>query len=244
MMKTRRAKRLPGPEQNPSWRGNITSGWCIIASVVIDDDKRSDSAAVAADEAEPNQELSSSEASEKPGDGERNQIGPDAAPVENQASTGAAVPEVFGRSYDSLVTYVSGSTDKPAPSADAIVAEPEGAPADEEIQRKLDMIPPEPGVYLLNDKRRQGPLRRQGQVAALAGARVFPRRRRRALPGALPDAAGARLRHPGHAQREGSADPRKQPHQAVQAALQHPPQGRQILPERQGHQSSRGRASW
>ena len=152
MMKTRRAKRLPGPEQSPWWRGNITSGWCIIASVVIDDDKRSDSAAVAADEAEPNQELSSSEASEKPGDGERIQIGPDAAPSENQASTGAAVPEVFGRSYDSLVTYVSGSTDKPAPTAGAAVAEPEGAPADEEIQRKLDLIPPEPGVYLLRDK--------------------------------------------------------------------------------------------
>ena len=152
MMKTRRAKRLPGPEQSPWWRGNITSGWCIIASVVIDDDKRSDSAAVAADEAEPNQELSSSEASEKPGDGERIQIGPDAASSENQASTGAAVPEVFGRSYDSLVTYVSGSTDKPDPTAGAAVAEPEGAPADEEIQRKLDLIPPEPGVYLLRDK--------------------------------------------------------------------------------------------
>jgi len=120
--------------------------------VVIDDDKRSDSAAVAADEAEPNPELRNSEASEKPGDGEQIQIGPDAAQWENEASAGAAVPEVFGRSYDSLVTYVSGSTDKPAPSADAAVAEPEGAPADEEIQRKLDLIPPEPGVYLLRDK--------------------------------------------------------------------------------------------
>ena len=85
--------------------------------------------------------------------------------------------------------------------------------------------------------RGQSALRRQGEVAALARARIFSRGRRRALPGALPDEAGARLRHDRHRQREGSADPREQPDQAVQAPVQHPPQGRQILPEREGHQS-------
>jgi len=53
--------------------------------------------------------------------------------------------EPIGRNYDSLVSY----------AADAARPDEERRPAalsDEDIQRKLDLIPPEPGVYLLRDK--------------------------------------------------------------------------------------------
>jgi excinuclease ABC subunit C len=59
-----------------------------------------------------------------------------------------ARPEAIGRNYDSLVTYAvdaaSQTEDKDARRSAAL--------SDEEIQRKLDLVPPEPGVYLLRDK--------------------------------------------------------------------------------------------
>ncbi len=57
-----------------------------------------------------------------------------------------APPEATGRNYDSLVTYA----DAPPPSGGE--ARQPTAQSDEEIQRKLDLVPPEPGVYLLRDK--------------------------------------------------------------------------------------------
>ena len=118
--------------------------------MVIDDDRRSDPVGEAADGAESNQDLGSAEPSEKAGDGGQR---PDAGRPENEAPAGAAVPELFGRTYDSLVTYaVDSAADKPAPPADAAAAAPDGALAGDEIQRKLDLIPPDPGVYLLRDK--------------------------------------------------------------------------------------------
>ncbi|MGO9062026.1 MAG: excinuclease ABC subunit UvrC [Candidatus Binataceae bacterium] len=117
---------------------------------MIDDDRRSDPVGEAADGAESNQDLGSAEPSEKAGDGGQR---PDAGRPENEAPAGAAVPELFGRTYDSLVTYaVDSAADKPAPPADAAAAAPDGALAGDEIQRKLDLIPPDPGVYLLRDK--------------------------------------------------------------------------------------------
>ena len=79
---------------------------------------------------------------------------------------------------------------------------------------------------------RQSDLCRQGQGPARPGARLFQQCRRTFADSVL-GAAGRRHRHPGHQQRQGSADPRKQSDQAVQAALQHPAQRRQELSEHQ-----------
>ncbi len=52
-------------------------------------------------------------------------------------------PEALGRRHDSLVVYAA----EPSQSGGR-----PGALSDEEIQRKLELVPPEPGVYLLRDK--------------------------------------------------------------------------------------------
>jgi excinuclease ABC subunit C len=65
-------------------------------------------------------------------------------PAGGEASPQASRPDAVGRNYDSLVSY-----------ADESQKQSENRPApltDEELQRKLDLIPPEPGVYLLRDK--------------------------------------------------------------------------------------------
>ncbi|HEY2107257.1 MAG TPA: excinuclease ABC subunit UvrC [Candidatus Binataceae bacterium] len=53
--------------------------------------------------------------------------------------------EPVGRTYDSLVTYADSAS-----GAQGEARQP--AASDDEIQRKLDQVPPEPGVYLLRDK--------------------------------------------------------------------------------------------
>ncbi len=63
-----------------------------------------------------------------------------------------ARPEIVGRSYDSLVTYAEPPAETTAEAPDKAAALADAADSDEEIQRKLDQIPPEPGVYLLRDK--------------------------------------------------------------------------------------------
>ncbi|HEV3110950.1 MAG TPA: excinuclease ABC subunit UvrC [Candidatus Binataceae bacterium] len=55
--------------------------------------------------------------------------------------------EPVGRTYDSLVTYAADAAPGPEGEAGQLAAQ-----SDDEIQRKLDQIPPESGVYLLRDK--------------------------------------------------------------------------------------------
>ena len=69
----------------------------------------------------------------------------DPAVSDRQALTDTGRAERVGRTYDSLVTYAD-----TAPEGGE--ARQPAAPGDDEIQRKLDQIPPEPGVYLLRDK--------------------------------------------------------------------------------------------
>jgi len=67
---------------------------------------------------------------------------------QTESSTGAeaARSEAIGRNYDSLVTYAADN----GPAQDDTRRR---APlSDDEIQRKLELIPPDPGVYLLRDK--------------------------------------------------------------------------------------------
>ncbi len=119
--------------------------------MTIDDDKRSVPASGADSGVEPTEELANAEVSDKPVDGEQVRIGPDAGPPEHDAAAGAPAPEAFGRSYESLVTYAT-PPNTPALDKETAGESPDEALADEEIQRKLDQIPPEPGVYLLRDK--------------------------------------------------------------------------------------------
>ncbi len=73
-----------------------------------------------------------------------------AAPAQAQSD---ARREIVGRSYDSLVSYAPEPSGKPPPDApDKAAAPADAAHPDEEIARKLDQIPPDPGVYLLRDK--------------------------------------------------------------------------------------------
>ncbi len=119
--------------------------------MAINDEKRSVPAGGADSGVEPTEDLANAEVSDKPVDDEQIRIGPDAGPPEHDAPAGAPVPEAFGRSYDSLVTYAT-PPNTPALDKETAGESPDEALADEEIQRKLDQIPPEPGVYLLRDK--------------------------------------------------------------------------------------------
>ena len=108
------------------------------------------------------------------------------------------------------------------------------------VEDRLSRIPAEPGVYLLRDKHRK--VIYVGKAKNLRSrVRTYFRGGDERIQVPLPDAAGRRPRDAGHQQREGSADPREQPDQAVQAALQHPSQGRQVVRQRQGH--GRGRVA-
>jgi len=72
-----------------------------------------------------------------------------AAPPQAQSD---ARPEIVGRSYDSLVTYAEPPAETTAEAPDKAAAPTDADDSDEEIARKLEQIPPEPGVYLLRDK--------------------------------------------------------------------------------------------
>jgi excinuclease ABC subunit C len=107
--------------------------------VAIEDDSRhDDSSEPAADGGERSGASAGHEAdscAERPQTTERGESG-DAADVSR--------PEAIGRNYDSLVTYAADAARDSGGKAAPLT--------DEEIQRKLDLIPPEPGVYLLRDK--------------------------------------------------------------------------------------------
>ena len=77
------------------------------------------------------------------------------------------------------------------------------------------------------------PVRREGEIAALAGAQLLPARRRAVRRGAARRARGRRRGHR-HAHRGRGAPPRAEPRQASPAAVQHSPPRRQVVPVHRG----------
>jgi excinuclease ABC subunit C len=78
-------------------------------------------------------------------------VSPDAVSGHEPAD-GPTRPQTVGRSYDSLVAYATEPPAENAPDAADTAAAPDAAASDDEIARKLDQVPAEPGVYLLRDK--------------------------------------------------------------------------------------------
>ena len=97
-------------------------------------------------------------------------------------------------------------------------------------------IPDAPGLVPVHGRRRPGDLRRQGQEPAQPAVELL-RRSRDLLPERTRQMvqAAERVEWIEVAQRGRGALPRVQPHQAAPAALQHPAEGRQVVPVPRGH---------
>ena len=108
-------------------------------------------------------------------------------PEDDNSGTSAKSPA--GPEYTSLVEYPKEQ------GADA----PASSDSPDVVDSKLDATSRPSRRLPAPRSQWQSALRRQGEIAAPARALVFPRRRRRPLPGALPDAPGGRLRHYRHA---------------------------------------------
>ena len=105
-----------------------------------------------------------------------------------------------------------------------------------ELREKVGQLPFSPGVYLYKDAARPRDLRRQGQEPAQPRPQLLLRGQAGRHQDRHAHLRSPRRRlHPGR-QRKRSAGARKQPHQAVQAALQHPAARRQNLSLHQAHQ--------
>ena len=98
------------------------------------------------------------------------------------------------------------------------------------LRERLRAAPTGAGVYVMRDL--EGRVAYVGKAASLRNRlrSYFTRRRLAAGPDPNPGRARLRLRGDPLPQRARGADPREQPHQAVPAALQRAPQGRQELP--------------
>ena len=145
----------------------------------------------------------------------------------------AAVPPVEeeidrrARAGDAGITLGGGGIAPPARPAQRGAAPLRGAPGG--ARHRARRLPDE-------GRDGHGHLRRQGAIAARPRALVL-------RLAALDDRQDARTRAPdrrlrGHPHRHAArgADPRKRTDQALPAALQHPPQGRQDLPVPEDHQ--------
>ena len=121
-----------------------------------------------------------------------------------------------------------------------------------ELEATLKRLPDRPGVYLMKDA--AGDVLYVGKAQSLRHrVRSYWQKQAPAHRRGPPDPRGRRpdrrRRGDRGRQRQRGAAPRGEPHQAVQAALQRPAQGRQELPVHQGHarpttsRASSGRAS-
>ena len=96
-------------------------------------------------------------------------------------------------------------------------------------------IPDAPGSYQFLDGRGPGHLRREGEEPPQPAVELLRAAGDRCRAH-LPDGADGRSRRVDRRQERGRGVlPRVQPHQAAQAALQHPPQGRQVVSVPRGH---------
>ena len=102
-----------------------------------------------------------------------------------------------------------------------------------DLHEKIRTLPTRPGVYLYRNAAGRRDLRRQSQKPSLPGTFLPPGWSPGQRQDRLAHARGrGRRLHPGGKRTRG-AGARKQPHQAAQAALQHPAARRQDLPLRQ-----------